>query len=569
MSYSIVGFVGNALLLHPKTIMKLAEKRNMKRLPLVIGALLATAPAFAQQTLQVADSLRDEATITSDADEAPQVQRLIGGQEVLSLDDCRMLALQHNKELQMAQLSLEKVGYERQAALTNYLPKIDFVGTYQRTSKSIDLLSEDQKNMLSSMGNTAAMGIQQSMAQSGMQQSMQQLAGQIIQANPQMQPLVMQTLQMTDQYTQYFTQQMAQSLNAAGQGLVDALNTDSRNLGIMSIMFTQPLYMGGKIRAYDRITHYSEELAGQKLRQEAQEIVLNVDKAYWQVISLLNKRKLAEAYRDMLRRLDDDVLKMIREGVATKASELTVSVKLNEAEMTLLRIDDGLVLSRMLLAQTCGFELDETPRLADEDLDNIAVQITALEGDAEEAFAHRPELQQLHLATHMLEQKAIIERSNFLPQLALTGGYLTNYPALTHGFEKRLRGMWNVGVTLKVPLWHWGESLAKLRAARTDVALATLRYDEAREKIQLQVKQTATAVNEANRKLVLSDKNIEKAEENLRVARIGFAEGMIPTSDLLAAQTAWLSAQSDKIDAQIDIMLTRAAYNKALGMPQK
>ena len=63
-------------------------------------------------------------------------------------------------------------------------------------------------------------------------------------------------------------------------------------------------------------------------------------------------------------------------------------------------------------------------------------------------------------------------------------------------------------------------------------------------------------------------KNLEKADENLRTAQVGFREGVIVTSDLLAAQTAWLQAQSDKIDAQIDMKLTRAALSKALGTLQ-
>ena len=486
-------------------------------------------------------------------------------QETLTLDECRAMALTHNKSMQMTVLSRDKAYYERKAAFTNYLPKVDFIGTYQRTSKQVSLLSDEQQTELSSLGTGIVGGLQQNVAQSGLSQTMQQMAGQIIQANPSLAPLIQQGMGVADQYAHAFAQQAAAGLNAAGQKIVDALDTDTRNLGIMSVMFTQPLYMGGKIRAYDKITHYAEELAGQKLRLEEQSLVLDVDKAYWQVVSLVNKRKLAEGYRDMLERLDDDVQKMIREGVATRANGLSVSVKLNEAEMTLMRIDDGLVLSRMLLAQTCGMELDAVPHLADENIDGISVELQDLEGDADEAVANRPELQQLDLAMQMQREKVNIERSAFLPTLALTGGYLATYPSLTNGFETRFRGMWNVGVSLKVPVWNWGEGYYKVKAAKTDVRMTALRYDEAKEKIQMQVKQSAIAVNEANRKLDLSIRNLEKAEENLRVARIAFTEGMLPTSDLLAAQTAWLSAESDKIDAKIDIRLTQAAYRKAIG----
>ena len=58
---------------------------------------------------------------------------------------------------------------------------------------------------------------------------------------------------------------------------------------------------------------------------------------------------------------------------------------------------------------------------------------------------------------------------------------------------------------------------------------------------------------------------LRKAEENLRYATLGFKEGVIATSNVLEAQTAWLSAQSEKIDAQIDVKLTEIYLKKSLG----
>ena len=138
-------------------------------------------------------------------------------------------------------------------------------------------------------------------------------------------------------------------------------------------------------------------------------------------------------------------------------------------------------------------------------------------------------------------------------------------PNVFNSFERKFSGTWGVGVVLKVPVWNWGEGKYKVRAAKAEAAMAGLKRDEVREQVELQVTQEAFRVNEAARKLQLSLKNLDKAEENLRTARLGFAEGVITTSDLLAAQTAWLQAHSDKIDAQIDIKLSRAAYDKAIG----
>lgn len=468
----------------------------------------------------------------------------IQAQSVLSLDSCRALALRGNKELAIGHAKAQQAAWTRKAAHTNFLPKVSLAAGYLRSGDEISLLSKDQKQALNNLG-TAGVGQFASVAQ------------QIVTQYPDLAPLV--------QSLQGYLPQFAQAGNAMGKNLTDALRTDTRNMTAGAILLTQPLYMGGKIQAYYNITKHAETLAAEQNRAQVQAVVLDVDKAYWQVVSLANKRRLAISYRDMLQHLDEDVLKMIHEGVATKSNELNVSVKLNEAEMTLTKVEDGLVLSRMLLCQLCGLPLDSNPVLADENAENVTADRTDVTANVPMAMSQRPELAQLREAEAMYDEKVKIERSAFLPQLALMGGYMVSNPNVFNSFEKKFRGTWAVGVTLKVPVWNWGEGRYKVRAAKVDAQVASLQQQEAREKIELQVNQEAFRVNEANRKLALSEKNLDKAEENLRTAQVGFKEGVITTSDLLAAQTAWLQAHSDKIDAQIDIRLSRAAYDKALG----
>lgn len=465
-------------------------------------------------------------------------------QQTLTLDSCRALALRNNKALAISRAGIDKAYNERRAAQTNYLPKVALTAGYIRTGAEISILNDQQKGALTGMGTQVTDGFGK-------------IAGQIIQQNPDLAPLIQQIAGGLAP--------VGTMLNSAGQSIVDAFRTDTRNMAAAAIMLTQPLYMGGKIRAYDRITHYSEEIAGLQLKADEQQVILDVDQAYWQVVSLSNKQRLAVSYRDMLRHIDEDLEKMIAEGVATRADELSVSVKLNEAEMSLTKVEDGLQLSRMLLNQVCGLPIEADTRLNEETSDDLTVEADPVEADAALALENRPELQQLRTAANIYTEKVKIERSAFLPQLALTGGYLTTNPGVTNGFEKRFRGTWSVGIMLKVPVWNWGEMRYKVRAAKADALMATLREEEVREKVELQVNQSAFRVNEADRKLALSLKNLEKAEENLRTARVGFQEGVITTSDLLAAQTAWLQARSDKIDAQIDMRLTRAAFRKATG----
>ena len=87
---------------------------------------------------------------------------------------------------------------------------------------------------------------------------------------------------------------IANSLNQKGEELVNAFRTDTRNLYAGTATLTQPIFMGGKIIAYNKITKYAEQLAESQHATGMQDLILNTDQAYWQVISLVNKRKLAE-----------------------------------------------------------------------------------------------------------------------------------------------------------------------------------------------------------------------------------------------------------------------------------
>ena len=92
-----------------------------------------------------------------------------------------------------------------------------------------------------------------------------------------------------------------------------------------------------------------------------------------------------------------------------------------------------------------------------------------------------------------------------------------------------------------------------------------MELQDAREKVELQVNQSVYKVNEANKKLIASTRNMENAEENLRHANLGFEEGVIPALNLMQAQTAWVSARSSLIDAQIEVKLTEVYLIKAMG----
>lgn len=451
-------------------------------------------------------------------------------QPVLTLDSCRNMAIRHNKQLQMAAQRMEGAKYEKKAAFTNFFPSVEAAGGYMYNQKNISLLSANQYLPVMNFDGT---GYKPSLV-----------------TGPDGKPVIGPDGSPIPEQVALIPK--------------EAFEFDIRNVFFGGVTVTQPIYMGGKIMAYNKITRFAEELAKSQHNTAVTEIVFATDEMYWQVVSLVYKKKLAESYVELLRRLNSDVEEMIAEGVATKSDGLTVAVKLNEAEMMLTKVNNGLSLSKMALAQLCGMPVDAQFSLYDE---RSVPEVRTVEPrvDMEDVYARRSEIASLELASKIYEKKQKIVISSMLPNVAVTGSYLVSNPNSFNGYENKFKGMFNVGVAIRIPILHWGENFYKLKAAKTETRITHLELDEAKEKIELQVNQAVYKMNEAISTRITSEKNMEKAEENLRSAQIGFQEGVLTTTNVLEAQTAWLQAQSEKIDAQIDLRLSEVYLSKALG----
>lgn len=486
----------------------------------------------------------------------------VHGQTVLTLDSCRTLALRNNKQINVSRLSKEVAMNTRKAARTKYLPKVDVLAGYEFTSRSINLLSNKQKNMLNNMGTNLGTQVGGDL-QKGISEKMTELVKQgaiSMQQAQQIGAMIQQAGAPIGQYA-------AGIGNTIGQQIVDAFRTDTKNVFGGAVILRQPIFMGGAIKAANAIADITEEMADNDESLKTQSTIYDIDKVYWTVVSLKHKQKLAYSYRDLVKKLDDDVNKMIRQGVATKADGLKVDVKVNEADMDITRVDDGVTLAKMLLCQLCGIPMTDKITLADEvgnGLETSNVKFTDYQPDS--TFSNRPEVRLLQNAVDLSEQGTKIIQAEYLPHVALTGGYMITNPNVYNGFQKRFSGVWNVGVTVQVPVWNWFEGRYKVRASRAATSMARMELSDVQEKINLQVTQSRFKVKEARKRLVMANNNVKSAEENLRCAQVGFREGVIPSTDVMAAQTAWQKAHSDKIDAEVNLRVSEVNLEKALGI---
>lgn len=474
-----------------------------------------------------------------------------GAQQVLTLDECRQMAVENNNSLKTAQQKIKVAGYDRNIALANYFPKITATGTYMYTSRDWKLIDDDKAAEIQNAGTTL---------QNDVTDKMMQI----------MSDKDVMTKYMTDAAFKKLidglqTTDIATPINAIGQHITEALTLDMHNLCGAVVSVQQPVFMGGKIVASNQMAKYAEELAKSQYDAEHAQVLADIEQAYWQIVSIAAKKNLAENYADLLRQMGKDVDALVAEGFATPSDALTIKVKMNEAEMLYTKATNGLALAKMLLCKECGLPLDSEITLADETLDAIPVpQMSPVISD-EEVYAARPEIKSLDLAKKIYDKKVAVVRADGLPTVAVMANYAVTNPNVFNGFQNKFGGFFSAGVLVNVPIFHGTEAIQKTRKAKAEAALTQYRLDDAKEMISLQVAQLRQQEGEALEKLTMAESNLENAEENLRVATAGWNEGMIASNVVLQAQTAWLQAHSEYIETGVELQMCSVNLAKAEG----
>lgn len=454
---------------------------------------------------------------------------------VYSLDSCRRMAVGNNKAIRIADETVKAAGYDRKAAKAAYLPGIDFEGMYMFNQHKTSLLSEDA--MLPTKSFNAGTG---------------SFDWNIL-TDPMGNPI----------------------MNPDGGGYIptevavipkDALTFDTRNVFAGAVTLTQPVFMGGQIKALNDIAKYAESTAVAARNQAVQNVIYTVDEAYWLVVSLRAKRELAQSFLNLVDTLHYNVEAMLEEGVATRSDLLTVDVRLNEARIMLTKVENGLTLSRMALAQICGLPVDADMRLTDEEnsapLGDRAPEYTY---DMNDVYARRQDLDAVRKGINLLEGRERLTLGNMLPKVGIIGSYAFSSPNLVDGFSRHLRGGFHVGAAVTIPIWHWGGNYNHYKAAKTATNAQRLLLEDLEEKVSLQVSQARFKFQEAFKTYDMALSNMRSAEENLRNAQLGYREGMLTANDVILAQTGWLQAHSEKIDAQIGVRLCEVYLSKVLG----
>jgi outer membrane protein TolC len=473
--------------------------------------------------------------------------QVLAQQERLSLDDCRQLALKHNKKIAMAdenRLMVHSIGKSTQ---TMHYPKFNLNGGYVRMNKEFSLLSDDVYLPVIPSGAMVNGQFDPSTLQSDPDLMRQTLVTQDVMGFP---------IPVLDENGNYIFQNYSYLPK-------DAATLGIENLFLLNLGMTQPIYTGGKIKELNKLVDYGEDLMVAKKEMTESEVVIETDERYWQVISLKEKVKLTNIYKGMLENLLGDLNNIYEEGIITKNDILKAKVKYNEIDLKLLKSQNGLKLAQMALNQTLGFPLDTVVELSDSIV--LTIQIPDKKEMTQLALENRPEIDMVNSTIKMAQSGEKILRSRYLPNIGLTANYMFTNPNPYNGFKEEFGGDWNVGVIINVPIWNWNEHKHSLDAMKHKTRSIELKYEETKELISLEVQKTLFKYHESLKKVEMTRVSLEQAEENLKITEDSFKEGILKTTDLLEAQTMWQSAFSEYIEAKTENKLCESELLRVSG----
>ena len=334
---------------------------------------------------------------------------------------------------------------------------------------------------------------------------------------------------------------LAQALPAeALAALANPISVTMMKKGALaSIIATQPVFAGGQIINGNKLARLGEEVSTLQLQLSENEVQRTAEEYFWQLISLQEKMKTVDAASALLADIAKDVNVALQAGVALRNDLLQVQLRQNDIDSQKLKLQNGLSLVRMLLAQYCG--LRDTTFSLQASIDESTP--LPLHQDHQQALLTTTEYQLLGKQVEAARLQKKMELGKNLPSVAVGAGY--TYHNLLE--EDQTFGM--VFATINIPITDWwGGSHAikrrKLQQQKVEQELA----DHA-ELLEIKMQKAWNDVQEASQQLIIAQRGIEQAEENLRLNRNCYQAGTIRMSDLLEAQLLYQQACDKKTDA--------------------
>lgn len=448
----------------------------------------------------------------------------LNGQEVISLERAREMALEQNQNIKIADKSLQKAQAEKKATQTLYLPSLS-------ASATVAYLSNEFKEDIYMPTFVP-----------------DPVTGQLV-PNIMINPSTGQPVMGADGnpiFNMYAYLPLELSIKGAYMAGVN---------------IEQPLFTGGKILTANKMAALGLEMAAQNIELQKVNTIAEADQSYWLYVSVREKVRLATIAVRMLDSLVVRVQKSVESGLVHQNELLKVQVKYNNAILDLQKAKSGLELTRMSLCRVIGLPFETKIELTDTAVDYTNQLLSNL---GSEDVTQRPEYQLMSQQVAMEEEQIKLKRADFLPTVGISAGY-----SYLSGIEFGDQNMTNKGLNIigsvKIPLFHWGEGIQKIRSSHLSKEMKELELDKNTQLLQLEIEQSKFNLQDAFLRIKMAEKALAQSDENLRLSKNNYELGGELMTDLLIAQTQWQQAFSDLIEAKTDFKAKETQYLRVVG----
>ncbi|RJR33084.1 MAG: TolC family protein [Desulfobacteraceae bacterium] len=340
-----------------------------------------------------------------------------------------------------------------------------------------------------------------------------------------------------------------------------SLTLMDRNQYKAGFVVRQPIFMGGRLAAAHKGTQYLRDAQAQEKRSIEEEIVFQVSRAY-------RTAQVAEAFRetamealDLLRAHEHDVAILVEKGANPEIDLLRTRTELANTRKELNGADNAVDLSYAALRNLLSIPLDKSVNLTE-----VLARSPRPEADlsslTELALSQRPELSAIDSKIAAAEQALKAAKGEYLPTIALEGRY-----EYMKGDFRDLEGgdHWTVGIGAQLPLWNWGNTMAKVRETSSQLAQARIQREKTADFIRLEVRQAFLDLGKAEKNIEAAESALKTAKEAYRQARARYRAGEGTNTDVLSARTALSRAEANHAQALFDHNVALAALHRAVG----
>lgn len=329
-----------------------------------------------------------------------------------------------------------------------------------------------------------------------------------------------------------------------------------------SLALSFPLYTGGRLISGFRQAKYNLLSARETVKQSRDGMVFNVKGAFYGYLLGKKFAEVAEEAVKLAQKHLDNVKSLYKAGLASKFDLLRSEVQLANLKPQLIKARNNLRIAELSLKSLLGLELSQ-PVEVEGDLVYEPFE-PDVEDCLDKALLNRPEISQLGYQRKMAGEMLKLARASNLPILSISGNY--NFWADKFSFKKdNWQSFYAVNLVVTLPIFNGFATSAQVGQAKAMIREIELTQRGLIEGIKLEVRQAVLNLKEAKESLLSQKKNVEQAQESVRIAELNFSEGLTTTLDVSSAQVALTQAKTNYAQALYDYVMSLAQLNKAMG----